>query len=301
MTVLWNLAYMLALLGIGYGGRAAGIFTSSRTDALTWVAFTVLLPALIFTSTYDQPLGDVVSWKLVAGIYAIILATAFVAWFVHRNGRSDGARSVAIVQSYHSNMGFLGLPIVAATFGGLTTAKASVVLGVGALAHIPLTVLVLVSLNGTDASLQSEFREFLTNPVILALVAGLLTSYLGLAVPASLVDGLSLLTGAALPVALLAVGASLSPDPSGISPWTVGSVVAVKVFVMPLVALLVFVLLNADASTLRAGITMVAMPAAVSTFVYASELGGDTRLASMNVFVTTVVSLFAVSLAIVLV
>lgn len=41
-----------------------------------------------------------------------------------------GKRSVAIVQSYHGNMGFLGLPLVAATMGGEAAAVASVMLGV---------------------------------------------------------------------------------------------------------------------------------------------------------------------------
>ena len=36
---------------------------------------------------------------------------------------------------------------------------------------------------------------------------------------------------------------------------------------------------------------MFGAPTAVSTYVYVSELGGDTEFASMNVFVTTLTSL----------
>jgi predicted permease len=63
-----------------------------------------------------------------------------------------------------------------------------------------------------------------------------------------------------------------------------------KICCMPAVAWLVFSALDVPPRTFVAGVTMLAMPTAVSTFVYAGELGGDQQFASTNVFATTVAS-----------
>lgn len=294
MAVLSNLVFMLSLLGLGVVGRATGVLTPSRTDRLTWFAFTLALPALIFTSTFSQPLESVLTPRIVAGVWLVIGLMAGAAFVVHRLVATPGARSVAIVQSYHANLGFLGLPLVAASFGDLATAKASLILGAAALTQVPLTIAVLVTLNDRDESVLDEVATLLTNPVIGALVLGLVFSAFGIGVPDPIVFGLESLATLALPIALLAVGASLSPEFGSIDAPTVGRVVLLKTLLMPLLAYVVFTAMSAPQSTLQAGVLMLAMPTAVSTFVYASELGGDRELASLNVFATTIVSLVLV-------
>lgn len=289
MGVASNFAYLLVVLGAGVAASRARLVGDRHTDRLTTFAFYVALPALVFTSTASRSLGAVFDPRLVVGVWAVLVCVAAVGWVVH--GRSsDATRSVAAVQSYHCNLGFLGLPITAATFGGVVTAKASLVLGVGALTQVPLTVLLLGLVNDASADLRGELRGVVTNPVIAALAAGLGCSAAGVEVPAAASTALGAVSKLALPAALFAVGASLSLDREALDLPTVGSVVFLKMVLMPAVALGAFTLLSAPASTTRAGVVMLAMPTAISTFVYATELGGDADLASANVFATTVAS-----------
>nr|WP_282594560.1 AEC family transporter [Halomarina salina] len=285
---------MLVVLCLGVAGRSAGLLTETRTDLLTTFAFYVALPALVFGSTASKSLDEVLEPRLVVGFWAVLFLVAAVAWVVHRRESSPARRSVAVVQSYHCNLGFLGLPIVDAAFGGSVTAKASLVLGVGALTQVPLTLAVFAFLTDTDTPLRTELRGYLTNPVLLSLVAGLGAAALGVSIPGTVSAGLGAVADLALPAALVAIGASLSLERESVDLPTVGSVLVVKMFVMPAVALLTFWALSADLSTTRAGVLMLAMPTAVSTFVYATELGGDADLASANVFVTTVASVVTV-------
>lgn len=60
---------------------------------------------------------------------------------------------------------------------------------------------------------------------------------------------------------------------------------------MPVLAWVVFSLLAVDTATFIASVVMLGTPTAVSTFVFASELGGDEEFASLNVFATTLVSI----------
>jgi hypothetical protein len=291
MDLLARFLFMLGLLGAGVLARAVGVLGERRTERLNSLAFYVALPALVFTSTYAEPLGEIVSPTLIVGLWVVLFATAGLSWVVHSRQADPATRAVAVVQSYHSNFGYLGLPLVAATLGSAAAAKGSLILGVGALTQVPLTILLLVRLTDGEADLARELRTVLTNPVILALSVGLVFSAFRLGVPGPAATGLEWIAELALPIALLCVGASLELELPDRAYGTVGAVVAVKVLAMPAIAWLAFSSLGVDPLTLQAGVVMFGAPTAVSTFIYASELGGDESIASIDIFVTTVVSL----------
>ncbi|WP_256290775.1 AEC family transporter [Halobellus inordinatus] len=290
MEVLGRLLGLLALLLVGTGLRLSGVLDTHRTQRLNDVAYYVALPALIFVSTYDRAIDELLTPGLLAGLLAVLFATAGVAWGIHRKRSAGGRQSVAIVQSYHSNIGYLGLPLVAATFDEQVTAIASVVLGVMSLTQVPLTVVVLTAINEADASLGDELNRLIRNPVLATLIAGLTIGSLGLSVPAPVTGGLDVLGTLALPIALLCVGASLQIDMPNVDLGATGSVVALKIALMPALGWLVFSLLSVDAATFTAAIVMLGTPTAVSTYVFATELGGDAEFASLNVFLTTLAS-----------
>jgi len=240
MEVVGRLLALLVMLLVGAGLRTTGILDRRRTELLNAVAYYVALPALIFVSTYDRSIGDLLSPALLAGLLVVLFTTAGLAALVHRNRNSRARRSVAIVQSYHSNLGYLGLPLVAATFDASVTAIASVVLGVVTLTQLPLTILVLSTLNGTDASIARELRGLATNPILATLIAGLAVGSLRISIPSSAATGLDAVGSLALPVALLCVGASLQVDAHSIDAGATAAVVALKICLMPALAWAVF-------------------------------------------------------------
>ncbi|WP_336330328.1 AEC family transporter [Haloarcula sp. CGMCC 1.2071] len=298
MGVLGQLGFMVAFLSAGVAAGHFGLLTDRRTDILTTLVFTVALPALIFRSTYNRPLREIISPALLGGFWAVIALTITLGWLVHRGLESPDRRSVSVVQSYHSNMGFLGLPLVAATMGSEATAVASVILGIGAVTHVPVTVFLLVRINGSDASLLGECKKLLTNPVLIALAAGITASVLSLSVPERLIGALGPPAELALPVALLCIGATLDTDLPVADLQKTVSVVGLKVLWMPALAWLVYSSLAMDATALGAAVVMLGTPTAVSTYVYTTELGGDAAFASLNVFTSTVASIGTLSVLI---
>lgn len=290
MDLAVRFAYMLCLVAAGFGARRYGVLTSARNERLGQVAFYVLLPALIFRSTYDKELGELISVELVVGLLVVLGTIITLSWFLNRSDDTS-VRSVAVVQSYHGNMGFFGVPVVAATLGSAAAGTASVILGIAALVHVPLTVLTLITVNDAEANVLGELRSVATNPVLLTLLLGLAFATVGQSIPAPVDSAIGQLSGLALPVALLAVGGSLDPQGHEIPLSRTGVVVGLKVLAMPLVAWLVFSALGTDALTRNAALVMFGAPTAVSTYVYAAELGGDEAFASVNVFATTVASI----------
>lgn len=295
MEVFLRLLLMLALIGVGITIRQVGILTETRTLRLNAVAFYVAVPALIFMSTYDQRPAELASVELITGIVIVIVTGLFISWVVHRREQVDVRRSVAIVQSYHSNLGYIGLPLVSVGFGTVAAGRGSVILGVGALLQISLTTLLLVRINGTDVSVWGELRSLLRNPVIISLMIGLTVATVAWKPSNTVVTAIDYIALSALPLALLCVGASLDVTIEDTDFTTIGSVIGVKVLALPVIAYLVFTSLGADSITVVTGVVMFGAPTAVSTYIYVGELGGDRRLASTNILTTTIVGLVTVS------
>ena len=84
---------------------------------------------------------------------------------------------------------------------------------------------------------------------------------------------------------------SLDPDLPSVDHGPTAAIVALKMGCMPLLARVVFSLLAIDPATFTVSVVMLGTPTAVSTYVFAHELGGDDEFASLNVFVTTVAAL----------
>ncbi|WP_181685646.1 AEC family transporter [Halorhabdus salina] len=301
MDVLTRLVVMIGLLAVGVGLRTGGILTATRVGWLNSVAFYVVLPALVFDSTHAEPLGEIVSVRLLLGVVVLVAVTAAIAMVVHRRLESASARAAATVQSYHTNLGYIGLPIVASALGDQAAAIGSVVLGIGALVQIPLTVTLLVRITGAGTNVRDEIKRLVTNPVLIALLIGLAVSQAPFAVTGQPAEGIGLVAEAALPIALLCVGGSIELESIDFDRSIVGSVLALKLLVMPAVAWLVFFAIGATPWELRTVVVMFGAPAAVSTFVYVTEMGGDRRVASVNVFLTTVASAVTLSALITLV
>ncbi len=301
MEVAGRLVVLLALLVTGTGLRIGGVLDAGRTARLNALAYYVALPALVFVSTYDQSVGDLLSGALVVGLVVVMGGTAAVAWIVHRNRSSGPRRSVAVVQSYHSNLGYLGLPLVAASFDAHVAAIASVVYGVLSLIQVPLTIVLFSVLGSGDTSIRHELQRLLTDPVLGALAAGLAVGGLGVAPPTPAITGLDAAGTLALPLALLCVGASLRLESSRFDLADTGSVTLLKIGVMPALAWLVFSLLAVDRAAFAASVVMLGTPTSVSTYLFAGEFGGDTAFASVNIFVTTLVSIATLSALVVLV
>jgi predicted permease len=298
--VLARLALLLALVLGGHLARRVGVLDPGRTARLNAFAFFVALPALVFVSTYDRRPAELASPALLGGLWVTYATVVALALVVHRWETRPDRQSVAIVQSYHSNFGYIGLPIVTAALGAAAAGRASVILGVGSLTQTPLTILLLVRMNGTDVAVGRQLRRLATNPILVSLVVGLVVATQRLSPPAPLLRGLEWLSLTALPVALLAVGASLDRTGHGDGLERIVGVVGVKLLAMPVVAFLAFTALGAAPIAVAAGVVMFGTPTAVASYIYASELGGNAEQASTTVFVTTVVGLVTLSVLVVL-
>lgn len=174
---------------------------------------------------------------------------------------------------------YVGLAAVAALYGDPGLALLAVAIAV----LVPLVNLLSVAVlthwlaRGRRSPVQLLIGVA-RNPIILACLLGIGLNLSGLHLPEGLRDGLAIVGQAALPLGLLAVGAGLDPQALRTGTRALLLASAVKLLLFPLLTLGIGRLLGIDGPALAVAVLFSAVPASVSSYALASQLGGDTRL-----------------------
>jgi malonate transporter len=133
-----------------------------------------------------------------------------------------------------------------------------------------------------------------TNPLVLACLAGIAISYASFDIPSLAESVLEILSQPALPIGLLAVGAGISFVALGEQSWQLLVAVINKLAVLPglvLAACLLFETPNLVAVIL---LLLTALPAPPSAYILARQLGGNESLMANIITVQTLAAFFVI-------
>ena len=139
------------------------------------------------------------------------------------------------------------------------------------------------------------FKGLITNPLILACISGIIYANLAGDFPPYIEGVLKLCSYAALPLAMLSVGATLSIG--SIKDHFKLSLIAsiFKLAVLPLVGYLLLVNLGVTGVALKVGLIYFALPTSPALYILSSQLNSDTELASAAIAMSTILSFFSLS------
>lgn len=160
---------------------------------------------------------------------------------------------------------------------------------------VPLANTVAVWMLARHAE-ANVWREIARNPLIWATLAGLALNLLGFVLPKPLQVFLGRLGDASVALGLMAVGAALRFR--GGTPLRGAGVylVAVKLFALPVAALLLGRALGLDGLNLQVAVLFAALPTASSAYILAMRMGGDGQSVAWLISATTVASMFTMPL-----
>lgn len=280
-------------MGVGYILKKAGVLDDGLTRHLNRLLTRVLLPALLFRSTSRTEIGEVGTAAL-GFLSAVILITLLAILASLAMPRS--ARGAFIQSSFRGNLAYLGLPVVGALFGEAAISVAAAILAAGLILHIILTIVLLQILDPERPrlDLRANLKAIFTNPLILSAVAGLLFSATGFELHRLLAEPLDLLGRAALPLALLVIGCTLSFENIRAKISLTVLAVAFKLIIMPAVAwFLMSTLFGTEGETLEIVVIMAASPTAILAQTFAEAFNADSRLAAATVAFSTILGLLA--------
>lgn len=294
MSVLNALIPVFGVILLGWFMGARRMIPAQGSATLSIITFKLFMPVLLFSGLAKADLAEAMS-PLLLLLYYIPAILVFVGVNLLMHRRLGRPSSMGLAASYSNNV-LVGIPLI------------TVMLGVDSLVYL-FAILVFHSL--VLFTLQSIYNAFwgqsgqgmdwrgllssLANPLILGLAMGALVNFFSLPIPGPLWRIVELLAGAALPMALLMLGISLSGYRLHLS----GSMLA-----LTLGKLLLFPALVLGAGFLVPGLNpvahavlvlMAACPTGVNVLAF-SMGDGDIRIISSVIFLSTLLASFTLPL-----
>ena len=251
--VLSLLLPLFLLAGLGCVLATTPIMASQWQAGLNELTARVFIPALLFGGAYQSGFPACVSWQFMAAFFVPLIAL-FIAIYATRR---DACEALAAT---YSNTVFVGVPVLTQVFGRDSLQYAFPVIAFHGMVAFSLYYLAARKGGGMVAPLINTVR----NPVVASVLLGLGFNLLGVRLPQAAAAVLSMLSAAALPCALLALGAALVRF--RIRSWTRTTVIAaVKLLALPAcVAALAIYAFDLPAPAAAALIVLAACPVGVN-------------------------------------
>ena len=231
---------------------------------------------------------------LLAVAYLLVTAiSGAVAWLLARGGGQ--ARGVVAGVTLGNNGNF-GLPIALLALGRDGLDQSLLIFVTSMLVIFTVGPALL----GEHSDLRGAARTILLLPVLWGIVAGLLVRAAGIAVPVGISRGVELLSQAAIPLVLLALGAQLATTASSRLTRPVVTAVTLRLLLCPVLSAGVGLALGLRCTALGALVLAGAMPTAVNAFMLAREYGTDADTQASIVAVSTLGSVVTIPVTIAL-
>jgi predicted permease len=295
-AVLSSILPVCLLMLLGAALRHVRFLPDEFFSHLNRLGFWLLLPTLLFCTILQAPAtagGDGLTVGAILCVCSVIVSV--VAWLAARLMRLPGGSARALMQAaMRGNLAYTALPVVLYAFG--ENSRAGAVAAFALAPAIPFynfwAVLILSSgANRPDAPrgrhLLRAAVAVLRNPLIIGCLLGLLIRKSGIQLPEGVFNALKTLGQAALPCALLALGAGLTVGRMRRSfrPALAGTVL--KLLVMPAVGYLLAVAVGVRGDLRLITLLFLASPCAVTSYVMADQMGADKELAGSAIALST--------------
>ena len=247
-----------------------------------------MLPALVLTSLsgLSLNLGSAMAMVMAflcntAWLYAIAILIAKALRF-----HSDAKKSL-IATTVFANVGNMGLPFILFSLGEPGLERAVVFL---VLTSILVSTVFPIVLKGEGV--KSGFKFALTLPVLWAAFMGLCLQLFPWSLPQYLERAVSLLSEGVIPLALLTLGIQLAKTSLGVTRYEwLGAIL--RLLVAPCSAFMFGKLFGLTGLDLQVFVLQSAMPVAVNSLIWVTELGGDTVRVSRTIVLSTLLSLIS--------
>jgi malonate transporter len=286
---------LVAVALLGYVVGLLGVLRSQDELVLSRLAFFVATPALLFTTVARADLHSIFSVVLVTNVASLFVVQLIflLAAAVWRRTRAEA--TIGVLASSYVNAGNLGVPVAAYVLGD--GALVAPILLFQLLVMAPIAFAVLdgdQQGSGRRVSLRTVLARPLRNPLTVASLLGLVVSLLGVQLPVLVMRPIDLVAAAAVPVALVAYGLSLSAGTKDSITLQRDVVLAVllKTMVQPIAAYAVGRwLLDLHGAALLAPTLLAALPTAQNVYVYAVHYRSSRTLARSVVLLSTLLSI----------
>lgn len=260
------------------------------------VLLNVTLPATILNSVLTQTkrpsVGDVITVFIIATVMYILLP--FIGMIAARFFPVENSKkNIYAFMIAYGNVGFMGFPVISALFGEtavLYTAIFNILFNVSC---YTFGAYMMSTSAGGDGKLK---LGSLLNPGFIVTVFSLVVYFMKLTFPAPVEETVEKLGNVTTPMAMFLIGSVLATnDLKAVFMDKFTYVFSIlRQVVLPVVLLPILTLFVKNQMIKEITFILLLMPCANSAVMFANEYGADDKLASRNVFITTVMAIVTI-------
>ena len=279
---------------LGYLLYRKKMLTAEFVKVCNSLNFKVTLPVLLFKDISRASIQEEWDTKMVLFCAGVTVVSIALIWVLAKKLVKDRTITGALVQaSFRSSAAVLGVAFIQNIYGDAGMAPIMII-GCVPLYNIFSVIILTFEGNGDSSSQNSKIKDSLTeilkNPIILAIVIGLIVSLTKLKFPAIVDKTVDSVAAIATPLALLAMGAGFEGKKAmaKIKPTIAGAFI--KLIALPMVFVPLAAAMGFRYEKMMAILIMLAGPTTVSSYIMAQNMDNDGVLTSSIVAATTLLS-----------
>ncbi len=309
MHIINTISPVFLLIALGLFLRLAGFISEEFARSLNRLAYWVGLPCLLFYKVASAEHDFASAGKTFLVVFSATIVSVIAAYLAALVMRVPVASWGTLVQGAHrGNLAYIGLAVVIYSLSDTSSPDAA---STEAIAILVIAMIVpvfnvisvstlLFSKHALDSQIIARIiRGIITNPLIIACICGLLYSFAFDSLPLAFARSLNALGKMSLPVALLAIGASLAGKKivcENFKPAMTASII--KTFFAPLIGYLAGLSIGLAPGEMLVAMILLASPTAVASYVMTQEIGGNSALSARIVIISTILSAASLALAV---
>jgi malonate transporter and related proteins len=297
ITALGAIIPVFGVIAIGFAAKRFKLIPDTSWPAVNSFGYWLLYPAFLYSTVASADFSGPETLPFLACL--IIGFGLAAAWGLSMRlvFRGDGPAFTSVFQGSVRWNGFIMLAAAPALYGPQGTAL--VALGFGPVVAfvnlISVSVLARWGDNDVRPTIGAALNEVIRNPLVIASIIGVIANLTGISAKIGVVgEGIALLGRAALPVALVCVGAALSLGSARAVPLHLSVGIVSKLLIAPALMLAAGLALGLPPLLLAVSVGLASMPSAPASYVLAREMGGDAPLMASIVTATTLLSLITI-------
>ncbi len=284
LIILNQLIKMALFCGIGYVLHRRKMISSEGCRAFSTLLLYVILPCVIVSSFFRENTPETTRFLLISFLVSLVLTVIALAIskLLFRKNPVDE------FSSCFSNAGFLGMPLIAAAFG---SEAVFYIAGYTALLNILQWTYGQRLLSDKETV---SLRKLLSNPLVVALAAGVLIYFLPFDLPEQISSAVSAISACNGPVAMIILGYYLSEIPFA-DIFRLGyGVSAARLLLIPAACLAVLYFIpGIDILVKQVLLIAACAPVGINVAIYAQRLEKDYHRAVILICQSTVFCLLS--------
>ncbi len=280
---------------VGYFLKNIGILDAHFVTIANKFNFKVTLPVLLFQDISSVKIREVFDLKFVL-FCAIASSICFWGiWGLSKLFVKDCTIRGSFVQgSFRSSAAVMGLAFISNIYGESAMGPLMII---GAVPLYNIYSVLVLTFEANDQSQQRDtskikqaFINILKNPIIIAILLGLVCAFIGIDFPIIIDSTISNIARLATPLALVVLGAGFEGRKAiaKIKPTIVASLI--KLVIQPLIFIPIAAYMNFSGEKIIAILIMLAAPSTPSCYIMAKNMKNDDVLSASIIVSTTLLA-----------